>query len=203
MIYVRRSASIVLFLIILLLLSAFMLLTFKDGEIDIYAAVFGGGLCLLYIILYNVLKKAFKHIDRYVLIICMFLTGIGLIIQYRLNPGIAIKQFVWFFAAIFVMLAALLIIKKAGDFGRINILFMGVTIGLLLLSLIFAKTIGGAKNWIKIGAFTMQPSEFAKITYIWAQRYFLRSPPLSCFLPERERHCGPLSALRFCRRARI
>ncbi len=172
MIYVRRSASIVLFLIILLVLSAFGLLAFRDGEFDTGAVALGAGACLVYLVLYNVLKSVFKHIDRYVLIICILLFSIGLIIQYRLNPQTALKQFIWFFSGIFVLVGALLIIKNAGDFGRWNYAFLGGTAGLLLLSLLFARVIGGAKNWIDLGPFTVQPSEFAKLSFIVTAAYF-------------------------------
>ena len=124
MIYVRRSAAVVLFLIILLVLSAFGLLAFRDGEFDIGAVAMGAGACLIFLVLYNVLKSVFKHIDQYVLIICILLFSVGLIIQYRLNPQTAFKQLIWFFAGIFVLAGALLIIKNAGDFGKWNYVFI-------------------------------------------------------------------------------
>ena len=172
MIYVRRSASIVLFLIILLVLTAFGLLSFRDGEFDTGAVLMGVGLSVVYVLLYNILKRVYKHIDRYVLIICILLFSIGIIIQYRLNPQTALKQFIWFLSGIFTMITALVVIKKADNFGKWNYVFLAGTAGLLLLSLLFARVIGGAKNWIEIGPFTMQPSEFAKVLFIIAAAYF-------------------------------
>jgi cell division protein FtsW (lipid II flippase) len=172
MIYVRRSAAVVLFLIILLVLSAFGLLAFRNGKLDIGAVEMGVGLSLLYLLLYNIAKKAFKHMDRYVLIICILLTSIGLIMQYRLNPQYAVKQLMMFGIGIVVMFTAMIIIKKAENFGKWNLFFMAASVGLLLLSLVFARVIGGAKNWITIGPFTMQPSEFAKVAFIMAIAYY-------------------------------
>jgi cell division protein FtsW (lipid II flippase) len=184
MIYVRRSAAVVLFLILLLVLSAFGLLSFRDGEFDIGAVAMGVAACVVFIALYNILKNIFKHIDRYVLILCILLFSVGLIIQYRLNPQTAWKQFVWFIAGIFALTAALLIIKNADDFGKWNIVFLGGTAGLLLLSLLFARVIGGAKNWIDLGVFTMQPSEFAKLLFIiTAAYYFSRKKNILGLLP--------------------
>src|SRR5699024_3249267 len=38
---------------------------------------------------------------------------------------------------------------------------------LFLFTLVFGKTIGGARNWIKIGSFGFQPSEIIKIAFIF------------------------------------
>jgi cell division protein FtsW (lipid II flippase) len=172
MIYVRRSAAVVLTFIILLVLSAFALLAFRDGQFDPIAIGFGAGICLLYIVLYNVAKSVFRHIDRFVLIICILLTGIGFIMQYRLNPQYAYKQLIMFGVGIVVFFIAVFIVKKAGNFGKWNYVFMAGALGLLLISLLFAKVIGGAKNWISVFGFSVQPSEFAKVLFIVTAAYF-------------------------------
>ncbi len=47
--------------------------------------------------------------------------------------------------------------------------FMAVfTIGLLLINLIFGSVIHGAQNWISIGGISVQPSELAKVCFIFA-----------------------------------
>ena len=47
--------------------------------------------------------------------------------------------------------------------------------GLVLLALVFVigKEVYGAKNWIIIGGFAMQPSEFVKIIYVFFAAAFL------------------------------
>jgi len=172
MIYVRRSAAVVLFFILLLVLSAFGLLAFRDGQFDIIAAAFGIGACVLFVTLYNVAKTVFRHIDRYVLIICIFLTGIGFIMQYRLNPEYALRQIIMFAIGIVALFIAIAAVKKAGNFGKWNYIFMAGVLGLLLLSLLFARVIGGARNWVQILGMSMQPSEFAKVLFIVTAAYF-------------------------------
>ena len=172
MVLTRRSAGFILALIILLIVSAFSLLAFREETVDPVAFAFGGGLCALILIIYNVLSRVFKHIDRFVLIICAFLWGIGMATLYRINPEYAFKQFIWIAAGAVVMVIALLIIQRAQDFGRLNWLFLFAAAGLLAAAFLFARVVGGAKNWITIGEFTFQPSEFAKVLFIVVSAYF-------------------------------
>jgi cell division protein FtsW (lipid II flippase) len=72
-----------------------------------------------------------------------------------------------------MMVIAMLVIRRADNFGRLNWFFMVLMVALLGSTLLFARTIGGAKNWIDLGAFSFQPSEFAKILFIVVTAYFL------------------------------
>ena len=180
----RRSTAALLFLQVLFILSAFGLLTFKGGVLDWQAAASGLILCLFNLFQYNILKSCFKHLDRFCLIVAQFLWSLGLAVIYRISPALAIKQFLILMASTLVMVCVMLIIRKSVDFGRLNWLFMVLTFLLLASTLVLGRSIGGAKNWIKLGFFTLQPSEFAKILYIMVSAYFLTTrEKLVSFIP--------------------
>ena len=180
----RRSTAALLFLQVLFIISAFGLLTFKGGVLDWQAAASGLILCLFNLFQYNILKSCFKHLDRFCLIVAQFLWSLGLVVIYRINPSLAIKQFLILMASTLVMVCVMLIIRKSVDFGRLNWLFMVLTFLLLASTLVLGRSIGGAKNWIKLGFFTLQPSEFAKILYIMVSAYFLTTrEKLVSFIP--------------------
>ena len=180
----RRSTAALLFLQVLFIISAFGLLTFKGGELDWQAAASGLILCLFNLFQYNILKSCFKHLDRFCLIVAQFLWSLGLAVIYRISPALAIKQFLILMASTLVMVCVMLIIRKSVDFGRLNWLFMVLTFLLLASTLVLGRSIGGAKNWIKLGFFTLQPSEFAKILYIMVSAYFLTTrEKLVSFIP--------------------
>lgn len=180
----RRSTAALLFLQVLFIISAFGLLAFKGGELDWQAAASGLILCLFNLFQYNILKSCFKHLDRFCLIVAQFLWSLGLVVIYRINPALAIKQFLILMASTLVMVCVMLIIRKSVDFGRLNWLFMVLTFLLLASTLVLGKSIGGAKNWIDLGFFTLQPSEFAKILYIMVSAYFLTTrEKLVSFIP--------------------
>ncbi len=54
-------------------------------------------------------------------------------------------------------------------------LWVVFTVLLLLLVIVAGRTVNGATRWIPVGPFSMQPSEFAKITaLIWASSYLAK-----------------------------
>lgn len=61
---------------------------------------------------------------------------------------------------------------------------MIVSVCLLVGTLVFGRTIGGAKNWIKLGPISIQPSEFVKVMFIIVSAYFLSTErTIRAFLP--------------------
>ncbi len=78
--------------------------------------------------------------------------------------SIFLKQLIFATLGVFLMLVAdrlpLLTLR------RLALPAVGVVIALLLAVLAVGSTINGAKNWIPLGPFTMQPSEFAKLAFI-------------------------------------
>jgi rod shape determining protein RodA len=61
--------------------------------------------------------------------------------------------------------------------ARWSLVAYGVTIILLVFVLIFGSMVMGARRWIDLGFFRFQPSEFAKLSFIFASAHFLSRPP--------------------------
>ena len=180
----KRSTKAILLLQQIFILSAFGLLTIRNGEVDWLAAGVGAALCVFNLLQYNILKVAFRHLDRFVLLAAQFLWSVGLIVIYRIRADYAIKQGIILMGSTIVMVIVMLIIRSSKDFGKWNWVFMLLAIALLGSTLILSRTIGGAKNWIDLGLFSFQPSEFAKILFIMESAYFLSTrEKLFSFIP--------------------
>ena len=98
---------------------------------------------------------------------CMLIT-LGLIMITRLSYDSAVKQF-WIVAA--GMLISLLIpqiVRRAKFLTRITWLYTLTGIALLALVLVISRTVNGAKLSLSIGGFSLQPSEFVKIIFVFA-----------------------------------
>ena len=121
----------------------------------------------------------FKLFD-YVLFSCVIiLVGIGILFIYSSSvnaQGVSvsneyIRQIIFAISGIFLMmLCAVFDYRKYMRF--IPTLF-GLYIFVLLLTLVFGRVVNGAKSWIGIGAFSLQPSELGKIAFILFFAWFL------------------------------
>ncbi len=164
----RTSAKALLFLIILFELSAFTLLAFRNaGTLDIQALIVGGAMVALLLFQYLALRAFFKHVDRYLLIVANVLITIGMIVQYRLDPETAIRQLIWIGVGMLFMIVAIVVVRHIKTLLRFNWLYMIFSIGLLALPIFFGRPTGGARNWLPIGPFAFQPSEFIKVAVIF------------------------------------
>jgi rod shape determining protein RodA len=62
-------------------------------------------------------------------------------------------------------------------FYRFGYLFYAVACVLIVLSLVLGQAVRGTHGWLKVGPFSLQPAEFAKLAYIFvAARYFSDNP---------------------------
>lgn len=100
-------------------------------------------------------------------LIAFLLTSIGLSITASVYPDKAIKQLVAVLIGIagFIFLQWLLRDLKRVMALRIPAAIIGV--GALVFTLAFASFTNGAKNWLYIGGFSIQPSEIVKAIFIF------------------------------------
>lgn len=167
------SAAGLLTLIILFEMLAFSLLAFRDSKLDFTAFIFGGILVGMLLFQYIALTSIFRHVDRYILIIANFLIAIGLIVQYRIDPDIAIKQIMWFGIGMLAMVFCILLMRFPGFFRRINWLLIIGSVGLLGALFLVGSEVYGAKNWITLGSQRFQPSEFVKVATVFVLAHWL------------------------------
>lgn len=105
--------------------------------------------------------------DSYIFLITSMLLSIGIIMIYRINPALGIKQISLFGVGIVVFFATYFILKNIRGWQKYTIYYLGASLFLYLMTLIFGTRIGGAKNWIFIGKFGSQPSEIIKIIFVF------------------------------------
>ncbi len=118
--------------------------------------------------------RLFSYINWSLLGCMLLLFGIGVVNLYsasgtRLEDGIAVsgfyqRQLVWGVCGLGCMLAAMTF-----DYRRLRNFawpFFWITIILLVLVPLLGKSVYGAKRWISFGAFSLQPSEMAKLAVL-------------------------------------
>lgn len=100
--------------------------------------------------------------------IAFFLSTLSLAVTASSAPKALPKQF---FAILLGLILFLVLGVFLRDLERIKKIRWGMAaaaIGLLAVTLVLGQVINGAANWISLGGFSLQPSELAKICYIFA-----------------------------------
>ena len=121
-----------------------------------------------------------KKLDWWLLAAVFVLVLVGLMMIYSLgttrteNLKYFWRQLAWLFLGIFLFFILSLIDFRAFSTHPLFLTasYTGVFL-LLVLVLIFGKTISGNRAWFAIGSFTLQPVEFAKVVLIlYLAKYF-------------------------------
>ncbi len=113
-----------------------------------------------------------KYLDWILLAAVLALAGLGAAVIYsasyqlRLLSGVHYlqRQLVWIGLGLLVFLVLAL-----SDYRKLvagGYFLAAVTTSLLVVIVLLGETRFGARRWIQVGGFTVQPSEFAKITLI-------------------------------------
>lgn len=109
-------------------------------------------------------KRNLKNTEWSILIISLVLFVIGVVALYSCTQATEFdemkKQIIWFVVSI-----PILVVFFVVDYNLISkatYVAYGISI-LLLVGVLFTPEINGARSWFNIGAFSLQPGEFAKV----------------------------------------
>jgi len=144
---------------------ASLLLAFRHGEFS--PVPFFGSIIFIVIMLIGhfLTNQLFPDQDPALFILCCFVSQLGLIMLYRINPESAAKQLIWFTIGFILYFISSLISKIWIDKNVGPQMFFFTTVALLVSPLIFGVELYGSKSWIAFENFSFQPSELAKITF--------------------------------------
>lgn len=107
----------------------------------------------------------------------LFLMDIGLVMLFRLNQELAIKQIVWNTIGLSAMVLLPSVLHFLPRLDKFKNLYIVLSFVLLALTLIMGKVTDGAKNWIIIGPISIQPSEFIKVLFVFYLASALANKP--------------------------
>jgi len=97
----------------------------------------------------------------------MTLLMFGFVMITRLSFQKGVRQFIIASIALAVCLVVPMLIDRVQLWGKLSFLYGFAGLAILLFVLFFGDVVYGAKNWIIIGNFRFQPSEFVKILFIF------------------------------------
>ncbi len=166
----RASTPMILALLVTTL--GFATLIFAQGATSpplIYGAYYAGTLFALYV----GVRLILPHSDALLLPLVTLLTGLGLIMIFRLTynvegkEGLAITQAVWILIGSGTMFLLVLFFRNYHRLFDYKYLLAAVAV--LLIASTFTPLgyeVNGARLWVSLGPVGFQPSEFARIALI-------------------------------------
>lgn len=160
----KNNALFLLFLFEFLTLSLSMIFNadkLQSGDFYAYITI------LVTTMLSTIIANKLTRSDSILLLIVNMLFSIGVAIIYRLDPSLGKKQLLFYLVGIIVYFLTYFILQKYKNWDEHIIFYFVISIVLFMATLVFGFASGGAKNWIVIGPFTLQPSEFIKVPFIF------------------------------------
>lgn len=158
----RRPVNIVA----LINLLAFTLLYFYQKTAGTNVIIAG---CLMLGLVYlsNILMVLLKFEDEILFLIVSMLSSLGIVMLFRLDPAMGLKQIIWFAGGNILFFVSAFIYQRIKFWDRLMYVYLLGSFVLFMATLIFGRTVKGATNWILIGGFSFQPSEIIKLLFIF------------------------------------
>jgi cell division protein FtsW (lipid II flippase) len=160
-----------------------------SSHVFLYSGLFAGVLLLAHL----AVRRWAPYADPLILPCVALLNGLGLVMIYRISlakaenstaatapstTGDVTRQLVWTGLSLILFIIVLVIVRDHRTLARYGYTFGFVGLTALVLPGVLPYSISGvngAKVWLKLGAFSIQPGEFAKIMLIIFVASFLVS----------------------------
>ncbi|MEU9630012.1 FtsW/RodA/SpoVE family cell cycle protein [Streptomyces luteogriseus] len=139
----------------------------RHGALPPGAAGYGAGLGVLALLAHLAVRLRAPYADPLLLPIGVLLNGLGLVLIYRLDletPGdrAAPAQLVWSTLGVGLFILVVLLLRDHRVLQRYTYVCVVAALALLTLPILF-PAVNGARIWIRIAGFSIQPGEFAKV----------------------------------------
>ena len=150
---------------------------FSSERQDFIPLMFFAGLTVVSWGFFCISSYVFNRVNFEMEALGIFLSGISVIICVRLNVNtenvykdgvkFALMQLGTMAAGIILFAFIVKFIENPDRVDKLRLYIMIGAVVLLLINLAFGKVVNGSNNWIAIGPFRFQPSEFVKVAFIF------------------------------------
>ncbi|GLX51743.1 cell division protein FtsW [Streptomyces hygroscopicus subsp. hygroscopicus] len=139
----------------------------RAGRVPPGALAYGAGLGVLALVAHLAVRLRAPYADPLPLPIGVLLNGLGLVLIYRLDletPGdhAAPAQLVWSTLGVALFIVVVLLLRDHRVLQRYSYVCVVAALVLLLAPILF-PAVNGARIWIRVAGFSIQPGEFAKV----------------------------------------
>ncbi|WP_302962021.1 FtsW/RodA/SpoVE family cell cycle protein [uncultured Adlercreutzia sp.] len=167
----RRNIELLLLVIaspIVIVLFAMMVVT-GGQELSVNTLGVPLGIFAAFVVAHIAVRWLAPAADPAILPISFALSGIGIAFVTRIVPDLAVRQVIWLFAAVAVMVVVLAVVRNLDKLANYKYTLMVLGILLLLSPMlpVIGEESGGGQLWLRLGPFSFQPGEIAKILIVF------------------------------------
>jgi len=163
-----------LLLIVAILAALGTFFIYYTGGENLQVLYYSGLLLGVLFFVHLVLVVLGQGTDQFLLPIAAMLSLLGLLGIYRVDPQMALKQWLWIMLGLFSFLLIIVFLRDYRKLEDYKFLFMVLAILFLLITVLLGVTVGGAKAWLELGGFRFQPAEIVKILVIFFLASYLQ-----------------------------
>ena len=117
---------------------------------------------------YFIVLRSFRRIGFEMETIAFFLCTLSLAVTGSTVPNECPKQLVAILMGLAIFLVLGFFLRDLGRAQKVRWFMGAAAVAMLVITLLIGSSEGGAKAWIRLGGMSLQPSELAKICYIFA-----------------------------------
>lgn len=166
----RRRGTELFLIVIAVVLCVFGYLVVgltRTGTVPPGVAGYGAGLGALALLAHLAVRWRAPYADPLPLPIAVLLNGLGLVLIHRLDletpaDRAAPVQLIWSTVGVALFTGVVLLLRDHRHLQRYAYLSVVAALVLMILP-VFFPAVNGARIWIRIGGFSIQPGEFAKV----------------------------------------
>ena len=179
----RRNAELLLlaFAVLITVAAEAAVEATRDGRISSHLITYAAVPLVIGLITHLVIRKVARYADPLLLPIVVLLNGLGLVMIHRLDLGLkqqaaeggatydgaaAPTQVVWTAMGVLLFVVLLLVVRDHRVLQRYAYTLALAGVFLLMLPAVLParfSEVNGARIWIRVAGFSLQPGEFAKI----------------------------------------
>ncbi|MGI9557758.1 MAG: FtsW/RodA/SpoVE family cell cycle protein [Solirubrobacterales bacterium] len=150
--------------------------TVQSQEVRDLSLTYGGYFLAVCVITHILIRIRLPNADPFLFPLVALLAAFGLVMLFRIDEGLALRQASVFLLGLGVFAATIIFLRDYHVLERYRYLIASIGIGLLLLPRVpgIGEQVNGAFLAIDVGPVTFQPAEFAKLCLVIFLASYLR-----------------------------
>ena len=146
----------------------------ESSQIGDLSLIYGGYFLAVCLGVHLFIRARLPYADPYLFPLCALLAAIGLVMLFRINDDLALKQASIFVAGAGLLAVTILLVRDYHVLERYRYLIATFGIALLCVPRLQGTTVNGAYLGIDLGPLSFQPAEVAKICVVIFLASYLR-----------------------------